>query len=426
MYMQLQEPVDLSLYYDSEDISFPIDEFKILSDEEEYALSGDEKLEYYNRLKAYYLSDEYISATSNPPKVNRDISKEGIASLTGDTQAAFGNRNSFLNYLKDPNPENVLSEKGVKIRQEINPVIRTGLPLMIPYRMNVIKRAEMPEGKPIIYAPTHGFKDDVACSIATMDDHAYILFGSLPQFYNTIDGITAWAIGSIIVDRTDPESRKASFPKMVYAQELGSNLMWFTEGVWNISINAMVLKLYSGIYDIAKETGALVAPVATLVDKRTCYSLLDEAFDITQYNKAEGIQILRDKMATARWELMREAAIKRNKKGKFNRSTEIVYRDKRDRLPISTDVDRMNDRYFNSPLGQAVYDRPIDSYNPVTQKWNKYVERLIRQVKCYDRVVEAAVAYKDKTIWEQEDVFNYNIEVDNGPVLAKTMHSSRH
>jgi hypothetical protein len=401
----------------------PVD-FRILSDDEEYALSSEEKLLYYEQLKAYYQSSEYIVKACGAPKAVRDISNEGLSSLNDTkTQEAFGNRNFFLNYLKSNKPEDVLSKKGVMRRQKINPIIRKALPILIPYKMNRISKAEMPKDRPIIYAPTHGFKDDVACTIATIDDHGYILFGSMPQFYNTIDGVTAWAVGSIIVNRTNPESRKSSHPKMVYAQELGSNLIFFPEGVWNTSMNELMLKIYSGIYDVAKETGGLVAPVATLIDGKTCYSMLDEAFDITEYSREEGIQILRDKMATAQWELMREVAIVNNKEDNLSRKDEIVYARERDNITRSTDKERTWNNYYNSPLGQAVHGKPIDYCNPVVQAWNEHVESLIGQVKCYDRVVESKAPFVDKTVWEPHHVFNTQVNIDNGPVLKKVMGS---
>lgn len=289
--------------------------------------------------------------------------------------------NKFLNYLKNNDPDKVLSKSGIKIRQIINPVIRTIAPLTSKYKLQVERRAQMPTDKPIIYAPTHGFKDDALFTIVTIKDNAYILFGSLPQFYNTFDGITAWLNGSIIVDRKDQESRKSSKLKMEQAIKLGANLMVYPEGVWNKTQNLPMLKLYPGIYDIAKKTGAYVAPVATHLEGDKCYSILDEAFDISQYSKKEGLQILRDKMATLKWELME----------KYSKTT-------------------------REELVSKSRDGNIKNY------WKDYLDYLISEVDYYDMEIENSAHYVDKDESNIEDVFevfdNVELTKENASVLV--------
>lgn len=280
--------------------------------------------------------------------------------------------NKFLYYLKNNDPEKVLSKNGIRIRQIINPAIRKVAPLTSKYKLNVERRAQMPSDKPIIYAPTHGFKDDTLFSIVTIQDAAYILFGSLPQFYNTFDGITAWLNGSIIVDRKDKESRRASKIKMEKAIELGANLLLYPEGVWNKTQNLLMLKLYPGIYDVAKKTGAYIAPVATHLEGNKCYSILDEAFDISQYSREEGLQILRDKMATLKWELMEKYSVTTRKS-----------------------------------LMEKSRDNNIKNY------WNDYLNYLISEVDYYDTNVENSAHFIDKNEVNIEDVFAVfeNIEI---------------
>lgn len=280
--------------------------------------------------------------------------------------------NKFLYYLKSNDSTKVLSKSGIRFRQIINPTIRKIAPLTSKYKLQVERRAQMPTDKPIIYAPTHGFKDDTLFSIVTIDDNAYILFGSLPQFYNTFDGITAWLNGSIIVDRKDKDSRRASKNKMEKAIELGANLMVYPEGVWNKTQNLPMLKLYPGIYDVAKKTGAYVAPVATHLEGDKCYSILGEAFDISQYNQEEGLRILRDKMASLKWELME----------KYSTTT-------RRELELQS------------------RDGDIKNY------WKDYLDYLISEVDCYDTEIENTAHYIDRNEANIEDVFEVfnNVEV---------------
>jgi 1-acyl-sn-glycerol-3-phosphate acyltransferase len=169
-----------------------------------------------------------------------------------------------------------------------------------PYKLHIIRKAEMPKDKPVIYASTHGFKDDTLNAIVLTSKPSYILLAALDEFYNTIDGILAWLIGVILVDGTDKGSRAASLAKMELAMEYEASILMFPEGAWNLTDSLLVQKLYSGIYNLATQSNALVAPIATHIEGKNCYAILDEAFDISAHEMDEGIRILRDKLATAK------------------------------------------------------------------------------------------------------------------------------
>ena len=125
--------------------------------------------------------------------------------------------NAFLKYLLDNNPEKVLSGKGIFLRKLIHPIVLFVAPKLSPHKLKILQRTELPKDKQIIFAATHGFKDDIVFTVVTIQRHAYLLFGSLPAFFHTFDGITAWLNGVVLVDRTDKESRKASKIKMCRA-----------------------------------------------------------------------------------------------------------------------------------------------------------------------------------------------------------------
>ena len=70
------------------------------------------------------------------------------------------------------------------------------------------------------------------------------------------DGVTFWVAGMILVNRANKESRKAAKAKNTYALKPGASIIIFPEGTWNKSPNELVSGLFSGIYDVAKESGA--------------------------------------------------------------------------------------------------------------------------------------------------------------------------
>lgn len=171
--------------------------------------------------------------------------------------------NKFLEKYLDCTPEKVVSKKGVAIRKIISPVLRFIVPLVTPNsKLKIVRRAKLPK-QPVIFAPTHGFREDIEHTVVITGRHAYVLQGSLTEVFKTIDGITAWLVGMILVDRTDKESRASVISKMVRVLKFGSNVVIFPEGTWNKSPNELISGLFPGIYEIAQKSGALVVPIAT-------------------------------------------------------------------------------------------------------------------------------------------------------------------
>lgn len=269
--------------------------------------------------------------------------------------------NWYFEYLKQNEPEKVLSKIGVILRKWINPIIRTVAPLTCKYKLVFVKKTKLPKGRPLIFAPTHGFKDDILFTVVTITIHAYLLFGSLPAFFHSFEGVLAWLNGVVLVDRTNKESRKAAKRKMKKVIELGDNLIVFPEGVWNKTENLLVQKLFPGIYDVAKETGALVVPLATVLEGGKVYSSMGEPFDVAVYDRAEGLAELRDRMCTLRYEIM--------------------------------------EQYCTCTRKELLQEKTQKEY------WHDYIEGLISEVQCYDREVEDNAHFREKGVYSAEEVF---------------------
>ena len=92
---------------------------------------------------------------------------------------------------------------------------------MCKKKMIVVKRSELCTNKPIIFSATHGFRDDILFTVRAIRTHAYLLFGTLSQFYNSLEGVAIWINGTVIVDRTDKESCKSVKEKNEVFDELG-------------------------------------------------------------------------------------------------------------------------------------------------------------------------------------------------------------
>ena len=275
--------------------------------------------------------------------------------------------NKCLEYLLDYRPEKTLSKFGSIVRKVINPIVRFAIPFLLPTKLEIIRRGSLPD-KPVIFASTHGFKEDINDAVVIAGRQAYILIGSLSQIFKSADGLAAWAAGTILVDRMDKESRVASKLKMVRALELGSSVIIFPEGTWNKSPNQMVSGLFPGIYDVAKKTGALVVPIATHREGKKVYGIREEAFDIAANDREEGMQVLKEKFGTMRWELM--------------------------------------ERYSQVKRSEFPYGRAAEEY------WKRHIDDLMAEVEFYDYEIELHTKYVDRTKVTTKEAFGHLEELE--------------
>lgn len=157
----------------------------------------------------------------------------------------------------------------------------------------------------------HGFKDDILSTILAAKRHAYFLLASLPQFYNTFDGVTAWLNGTVLLNRKVAASRHSTVEKCVRVLESGADLIIFPEGVWNKSPNKLILDLWPGVYRIACRTGSKIVPVVHYVsdysEKATdniIRTVVDDPFSIDTLSEKEALDLIRDRLATWHYLMM--------------------------------------------------------------------------------------------------------------------------
>ena len=271
--------------------------------------------------------------------------------------------NKFLERLLDNKPENVLSKHSIRIRKIISPLLRFIAPFVTPNsKLKVLRRANIPN-QPVIFAATHGFREDAEHTIIMTKRQAYVLNGSISQVLNSFDGITAWLAGMILVDRTDKTSRASSKDKMVYALKLGTSIIMYPEGTWNKSPNELISGLFPGIYDVAKESGALVVPIATYRNGNKAYGIMGEAFNISTYDRDIGITMLRDKMATMQYEMI--------------------------------------EQYGQCKRSDLPYGKEADKY------WKEYIDNLMAEAEFYEYELERYTKYRPKGITSPQEAYAF-------------------
>lgn len=295
-----------------------------------------------------------------------------------------------LGYLLDNDPEKVLSEKGIKIRKKLNYLIKKIGPMFLSSPQIIENRNKLidPDSKeedpgiilpdkPVIWAANHAFKDDTLASILAAQRNAYILFGSLPQFYNTFDGITAWANGVVITNRKVKESKKASTEKSKKAMGLGADLFIFPEGVWNKSPNDLLVNFWPGIFKIAQETGADIVPIVHYIRELSkpgknnpIHTVIDDPINISNMSTEEASELLKEKMGT--WLYL------------------------------------MLEKY-----GQSTRAEMLKGYSTSQEAWENHLQERVSTTDRYDLEIELCADYRPKDIILPEDVFSSIADIKN-------------
>lgn len=206
--------------------------------------------------------------------------------------------------------------KGVNIRKIIHPGINIAIMsrrIKLNQTLTTIgKVPKNPEKRPIIFSITHTGKYDIEIVNEAIKKSYYLLSDDEEFMYRTVDGYFTEINGVIYVDSDYKEDMAAA--KIICEKALmqGANIMWFPEGIWNLSENLLILPLKYGIIDSAVKTNALILPIAIDQREKDFYVnigkfIYPENLPIKDVNDKEGMilaaSILRDQMATLKYEL---------------------------------------------------------------------------------------------------------------------------
>lgn len=317
-----------------------------------------------------------------------------------------------FDYLLDNDENKIISEKSMKYRDKINKIVKKCGPSFLKSKQvfedrnelrffnykeqlklgenveldtNLLAKDEgikLNKDETVIWVANHGFKDDALATVLSANKNAYILFGSLPQFYNTIDGIISWLNGVILVNRKLDSSKKSSIKKCVKVLKMKKDIIIYPEGVWNKSPNKPVLHLWPGIYKIAKEANVRVVPVIhykkDLHKNDIIHTVVDEPIDLTKFSEEEALIYLRDKLAYWTYLMMQ----------KYGKTT-------RDEL--------LKNHYYS------------------VEAWEEQLKERIKTVDYYDPEIETTADYQTKKEMEYYKVLQDIAKIKN--ITPKNAHS---
>ena len=202
--------------------------------------------------------------------------------------------------------ESGLEIKNVNFHKNIHPFLAMLLSIkrnILGQKIHLIKdKSSVNKDKAVIYAVTHIGKYDYEMIYETLKKPFYTLAGDWELMYGSIDDYFFRTTGVVYVDTEDKEDRKKSYEYNVKLLKQGISLLWYPEGIWNLTENLPVLKLYPGIIKAAQDANVEIIPIAIEQSEKDFYINIGENIDV---NNLEGnkLEQLRNIMATLKWEL---------------------------------------------------------------------------------------------------------------------------
>lgn len=277
-------------------------------------------------------------------------------------------------------PKDGALRRSIRWRKAINPALKGLAPLFMKAKQVMEDRnallgipgkdagIQLPP-EPVIWAANHGFKDDVAASAAAAARHAFIVFGSLPIFYNTFDGVSLALNGVVLTNRKSRKSSSATVEKAVKVMENGTDILIFPEGIWNKTPDWLMLDLWPGIYRIARESGAKIVPIVHYVEdaayeksRNRIHTVIDEPFCVEGMAEEEALRKLRDILAG--WYYL------------------------------------MMERY-----GRSTREAALSGYGDVREAWENHLRRRVGMCARYDREIELRGDYRPRGTAKPEEVW---------------------
>lgn len=213
-------------------------------------------------------------------------------------------KNVFLTRLEKSNIDNFTSDFGLRVRRvfhkPISFLFKVVLRFVYKKRIIVDSNVKLDRNKCYIFASNHSFFFDGAAIMATVDRNCYALFGATEQLYFDFHTFFVWVSGLIYVNRFDKQSRRDSVDKMNRVLRAGNSILIFPEGRWNDTESKLCQKLFAGPYNLSLQNNVEVVPISVYNETygKNIYVSYGEPLKLYNYDKDEGLQILRDSLAT--------------------------------------------------------------------------------------------------------------------------------
>lgn len=207
--------------------------------------------------------------------------------------------------------ENFLSERGLKVRKLINPLLRQIVKVAMNNEIIMEEQGELDPTKEYIYVPTHYFTEDAIGMFASLNRQACMLMGTTDQIENNPLMAAAVMFGFFHVDRLDSGSRSQCVDKQNRIIDYGTSFINYVSGSWENSENELQPLSFSGPYRTAVAKGVQIVPVGLYLvrEEKKIYVRYGDPIDVSKYDENTANMIIRDTLASMHFKQMSKYSI---------------------------------------------------------------------------------------------------------------------
>lgn len=211
--------------------------------------------------------------------------------------------------------------------------------------------------RPILFVGNHYCGQDVVIACNVLHERVQVVAGK--QNLMAVDEFFFNMNGTVFVDRKDRKDTAACKRAMEALLKSGQNVLIFPEGTSNVSDELLMYPMKWGVIDVAQQTGAQLIPLVLDYDKgkMECHIRFCSPILVDGMTKKEGIDLLRDTMASVRWEFW-------EKRGVFSRKDADIDALRRDNRALLLSYKLLDYEYEKSVVFHP-YPSPEEVFAPI-------------------------------------------------------------
>ena len=153
-----------------------------------------------------------------------------------------------------------------------------------------------------IYVVNHSCRYDFPITSEVIGHRINVLVGR--QRLDFIDRLCFWLNGVVWVDRKSSKDKKQAAKKMLKLLLNGESLCMYPEGTWNLEPSKLLLPMYWGCIEMAKQSGVPIVPLILEYKETDCYAKFGNPIYVQGTDdKSIKFEELKEIMATLKWEI---------------------------------------------------------------------------------------------------------------------------
>ncbi len=169
-------------------------------------------------------------------------------------------------------------------------------------RLHILNEKPQCKEDSALYVVNHSCRYDMPIISEVIGQRVSVLVGK--QRLDLIDRICFLLNGVIWVDRQSISDKKVVTQKIIRLLCNGESVCMFPEGTWNLEPSKLLLPMYWGCIEIAKQAKVSIIPLILEFKENDVYAKYGApVYVMPSDEKVDKFEELKEKMATLKWEI---------------------------------------------------------------------------------------------------------------------------